>query len=76
MRGDPESFDLAKRMRAKQLADETEMLNACACEFPLVRLRNMHCHGSTIDGKPCPAIAVWQRHRRERAEAKTLASLR
>lgn len=58
----------AKRQRARLLARETEILTACACEYPIRTLRNGHGHGKTIDGQPCPAIAVYERHREEQQE--------
>lgn len=76
MRGSPESFELAKAAREKLLADTTELLNACECEYPIVRLRNMHCHGDTKDGEPCPAIEIWRRQGQERDRTKALAGVR
>jgi hypothetical protein len=65
--------DLAKKVRAKKLAQLTEIYNACECEYPLVSYRNLHGHGRTASGVPCPAITVWERQRHEHAEAKALA---
>lgn len=62
------SYARAKRKRARDLAQRTEIMNACACEFPLVKYRNYHCHGRTLNGEPCPAIVIIERIREEREE--------
>jgi hypothetical protein len=56
----------AKRKRARKLAQQIELLTACACEYPIRSYRNGHGHGQTVDGLPCPAIAVIERFREER----------
>jgi hypothetical protein len=60
------THERAKRQRERQLAQQTELLTACACEYPIKRFRNGSGHGTTIDGLPCPAIAVCDRLREER----------
>lgn len=61
-------YDLAKKARDKRLAYTTEMYAACECTYPLDTYRNRHGHGKTRDGKPCPAIAVWERHHEDEDE--------
>lgn len=56
----------AKRVRDRQLAQQVELLTACACEYPIKRYRNRSGHGTTRDGQPCPAIAIYERYREER----------
>lgn len=68
-----DSFQLAKRVRSKRLTNYTELHLACECEWPVRMLRNLHGHGKTADGKPCPAIQVWLLQGEERAEAKLIA---
>lgn len=65
-------YTLAQKKRERNLQRATELLTSCKCEFPLVSYRNQHGHGTMIDGNPCPAIAVWARHREEDHEAKAL----
>lgn len=50
---------------AKARARIVELYQACKCEWPSHVLRNAHGHGKTEDGKPCPAIEIWKRHRAE-----------
>ena len=56
---DRERYDQARRYRADQIA----VLEACACEWPIVRVRNMVGHPES-----CPAYAVWMRIHRPPAE--------
>lgn len=56
---------LAMRARMGKLRRLEEVFTACACLYPLVSYRNGHGHGTTEDGKPCPAIAVIERHKEE-----------
>ena len=60
------AHERAKRQRTRELLRQTELLTACACEYPIRILRNGHGHGKTIDGRPCPAIAIYERLREER----------
>lgn len=68
-----QNFKLAKLARDKRVTNLTELYGACECEFPLRVVRNRHGHGKTVDGKPCPAIKVWERQQAERAELQALA---
>lgn len=62
-------YEGAKRQRARKLARETELLTACECEYPVHIFRNGHGHGTTVDGHPCPAIAIHERlEERERED--------
>ena len=60
----------AKRQRERKLAQQTKLLTACACEYPIRTYRNGSGHGKTVDGRPCPAIAILERFREERQERK------
>jgi len=60
----------AKRQRDRQLAQQVELLTACACEYPIRTFRNGSGHGTTSDGQTCPAIAVYERLREERQARK------
>ena len=60
----------AKTQRERKLANQVELLTACACEYPIRTFRNGHGHGTTVDGLPCPAIAVYERLREERQARK------
>ena len=62
------THERAKRQRERTLAQQTELLTACECEYPIRILRNGHGHGTTVDGLPCPAIAVHERFREEHQE--------
>lgn len=68
--------DLARLFRERKLQRTQEIYAACACEFPLKMYRNRHGHGQTIDGQPCPAIAVIERHAGMDAEAEALLGRR
>lgn len=61
--------NLAARARAAELKRKQEVYAACACLYPLVAYRNGHGHGKTVDGAPCPAIEVIERHKEEREAA-------
>lgn len=56
----------AKRQRERKLAQQTALLTACECEYPIRNFRNGHGHGKTVDGRPCPAIAIHERLSEER----------
>jgi hypothetical protein len=60
----------AKRQRERQLAQQIELLTACACTYPIRRFRNGSGHGTTSDGRPCPAIAIYERLCEERQARK------
>ena len=64
---------LAARTRERRIKRTTALLTACQCEWPLKTYRNVHGHGKTIDGQPCPAIGVWEAQRAEAEEALELA---
>ena len=59
-------YERAQKQRERQLAQQTELLTVCACEYPIRTFRNGHGHGKTVDGHPCPAIAIHERLREER----------
>lgn len=60
-----DAFDLARKRRDQKLKRLEEVVAACACEWPVVRCRNLHGHGRTKDGQQCPATAVIMRHMEE-----------
>lgn len=72
MSKDAARFALAKQVRERKLANAIKLSQACACTFPLDSYRNLHGHGDTVDGQPCPAITIWQALRDEREATKAL----
>ena len=67
-----ETFRLAKLRRDRTLARTAEIYAACECEFPLRTWRSGYGHGKTVDGAPCPAIRVVERHNAEDREARAV----
>jgi hypothetical protein len=55
----------AKRARERKLERLKVIVEACNCCWPIIAYRNLHGHG-----EGCPAIAIWQRLRDEREEAR------
>jgi hypothetical protein len=55
----------AKRVREHKLERLKAIVEACNCCWPVDTYRNQHGHS-----EGCPAIAVWQKLRDEREEAR------